>query len=243
MTHIRKRIRKLSTAVFRGSRSEYNFDVYPITTDITDHPVVFIFSRRKVDKKGRGHHAVSCVGETHSIVSEIRKHKRARCIKGNEANVVCILREADRPTRSGVLDDLSQVRAFSCIQGKFKPTVRAKLGVVANAKSAKILSFRPLSKTPGRSGAVVASAKAAKSKSESVEPTKIEANSKSTAKRKTTGSKTLEKGRSPEKRPRVQNSVDGDGGQRQLPSKKTSAARTAKTRIAAGSRALAKRAA
>ena len=87
MTHTRKRIRKLSTAVFRGSRSEYNFDVYPISTDITDNAAVFIFSRRKVDKKGRAHHAVSCVGETQSIISEIKKHKRSKCVKGNAANV------------------------------------------------------------------------------------------------------------------------------------------------------------
>jgi hypothetical protein len=149
MAQTRKRIRKLSTAVFRGSQLEYNFDVYPISTAITDNPVVFIFSHRKVDKKGRAHHAVSCVGETPSIVSEMKKHKRARCVKGNEANVVCILRESDRKARSGVLDDITAVRAFSCVQGKFKPTIRAKVGVVKNqkpAKTAKILPFKPLAK-------------------------------------------------------------------------------------------------
>jgi hypothetical protein len=147
MTHARKRIRKLSTAVFRGSSSEYNFDVYPISTAITDHPVVFIFSRRKVDKKGRAHHAVSCVGETQSIISEIKKHKRSKCIKGNAANVVCILKEGDGAARSGVLDDITSVRAFSCVQGKFKPTIKAKLGTVKDAKIAKILPFKPIAKT------------------------------------------------------------------------------------------------
>src|SRR5437764_12660430 len=127
MTHAQKRVRKLSTAVFRGSRSEYNFDVFPISTAITDHPVVFIFSRRKVDKRGRAHHAVSCVGETNSIVSEIKKHKRARCVKGNEANVVCILKEGDRKLRSAVLDDITTARGFSCIQGKFKPATKPKI--------------------------------------------------------------------------------------------------------------------
>src|SRR5690348_17855435 len=118
MTHAPKRVRKLSTAVFRGSRTEYTFDVYPLSTAITDNPVVYIFSRRKVDKLGRWHHAVSCVGETQSIVSEIKKHKRARCVKGSESNVVCIIKEADRRTRSGVLDDIASARAFSCVQGK-----------------------------------------------------------------------------------------------------------------------------
>jgi hypothetical protein len=151
MAQTHKRIRKLSTAVFRGSRSEYNFDVYPISTAITDHPVVFIFSRRRVDKSGRAHHAVSCVGETKSIVSEIKKHKRARCVKGNEANVICIFKEGDSRIRSAVLDDLASVRGFSCVQGKFKPINKPKLEASMNKKIAKLLPFKPLSGTDSRS--------------------------------------------------------------------------------------------
>lgn len=132
MTQSRKRIRKLSTAVFRGSRTEYSFDVYPISPAITDNPAVFIFSRRKADKTGRWHHTVSCVGETASIVAEVKKHKRAKCVKGNSVNVVCLLKEIDRRARAGVLDDIISARAFSCVRGKFKPTIKAKLDVVKN---------------------------------------------------------------------------------------------------------------
>jgi hypothetical protein len=236
MTHIRKRIRKLSTAVFRGSRSEYNFDVYPISTAITDHPVVFIFSRRKVDKKGNGHHAVSCVGETQSIISEIKKHKRARCVKGSEANVVCILREGDRVARSGVLDDITSARAFSCVRGKFKPTIKAKLNAVRNGKTAKILSFKPITNNSGRSVAVVASNNSVKGKPKSVKQGNIKETRKSAAKRKTTSSKTAKKGRASESRKRVSRDVDSDGGQHRLSDKKRPASGTAKARIACSSR-------
>ena len=243
MAHTRKRIRKLSTAVFRGSRSEYNFDVYPISTAITDHPVVFIFSRRKIDKKGNGHHAVSCVGETQSIIAEIKKHKRARCVKGNEANVVCILKEGDLTRRSGVLDDITSTRSFSCVRGKFKPTIKAKLDAVRNGKTAKILPFKPLTKTNGRSGAVVASANTDKRKPKSIKQVNIRANSNSIAKRKTTGSKTVKKGRTSESRKRVSRDVDSDGGQHRLPDKKRPAGRAAKTRVAFGARSRTKLAA
>ena len=146
MTRNKKRIRKLSTAVFRGSRTEYRFDVYPITTSITDNPAVFVFSRRLSDKKGRWHHAVSCAGETQSIVTEIKRHKRAKCIKSNQANVVCILKEADGATRSGILDDIADARAFSCVRGRFEAAKQPKPATKAGARSAKILKFGHLNK-------------------------------------------------------------------------------------------------
>lgn len=235
MTHIRKRIRKLSTAVFRGSHSEYNFDVYPITTAITDHPVVFIFSRRKVDKKGRGHHAVSCVGETQSIISEIKKHKRSKCVKGNEANVVCILKESDRTARSGVLNDIASVRAFSCVQGKFKPTIKAKLSSIKDAKTARILPFKPLVKNCRVGSAAINNGKPTAvirkvDRSSAVKPTKatIEKSKRSVA-------KPAKKGRTAETRKRVQSGVDSDSGQYRLSKPKKPGARGAKTRIAGSS--------
>lgn len=241
MTHIRKRIRKLSTAVFRGSRSEYNFDVYPISTDITDNAAVFIFSRRKVDKKGRAHHAVSCVGETQSIISEIKKHRRSKCVKGNAANVVCILKEIDRAARSGVLNDITAVRAFSCVQGRFKPTIKAKPSAIKDAKTAKILPFKPHSKTRisvaadnGKSASTVRKA----GKSAAVKPV-----SASDRKSDRAVQKPVKKGRTAESRKRVQSSVDSDSGQRRLSKPKKPVARGAKTRIAGGTRSRSKLAA
>jgi len=126
MAHSRKRIRKLSTAVFRGTKTEFSFDVYPISPDITDYAAVFIFSRRTVDKFGRWHHVVSCLGETASIVSEIKKHRRSKCVKSNHANVVCLIKEPDRSVRKSALDDIVAARLFSCVRGVFKSDVKAR---------------------------------------------------------------------------------------------------------------------
>jgi hypothetical protein len=228
MTQARKRIRKLSTAVFRGSRTEYNFDVYPISPSITDNPAVFIFSRRKADKKGRWHHAVSCVGETQSIVSEIRRHKRAKCVKGNDANVVCLLREPDSRSRAGVLDDIVTARMFSCVRGKFKPTIKAKLDVIKNPKTGKIIPFKPLA-----AGTDLSISKSVRNKRKA----QIIAAPKKAA------AKTVKNGKPAAGGKRVQSSVDSDGGQHRFSKPKKSAARSAKARIAQHSRSRTKLAA
>ena len=228
MTQSRKRVRKLSTAVFRGSRTEYNFDVYPITPSITDNPAVFIFSRRKADKTGRWHHAVSCVGETASIVSEIKRHKRAKCVKGNDANVVCLLREADGRSRAGVLDDIVSARAFSCVRGKFKPTIKAKLDVIKIPKTGKVIPFKPLAASTSLS---ISKSVRNKRKAQVV------------AAPKKAAAKTVKKGKPTAGGKRVQSSVDSDGGQRRLSKPKKPLARSAKARVAKHSRSRTKLAA
>jgi len=227
MTQTRKRVRKLSTAVFRGSRTEYSFDVYPITPAITDNAAVFIFSHRKADKKGRWHHAVSCVGETASIVSEIKRHKRAKCVKGN-ANVVCLLREADSRSRAGVLDDIVSARAFSCIRGKFKPTIKAKVDVVKNPKTGKVIAFKPMA--AGTDLAISKSVRTTRNAQPAADPKKAAA-------------KTVKKGKPAAGGKRVQSGVDSDGGQRRLSKPKKPIARSAKARVAQHARSRAKLAA
>lgn len=127
-----RRARKVGEAVFRGAGSVYTFEVFPLTTEIRDSAAVYIISRRIVDRFKTGHHRTICVGEANSIVSEIKKHKRAKCAKANEANAVCILRENDSKARSQVIDDLVAARSFSCIRNVSKPIARP-----ARAKPAK----------------------------------------------------------------------------------------------------------
>lgn len=146
MTQARKRIRKLSTAVFRGNRTEYNFDVFPISPWITDAAAVFIFSRRFVDKHGRAHHAVSCLGEAKSVVTEIKRHKRSKCVKERSANVVCVLKEADQNSRTAVVQDISEGRQFSCVRGSYKPLLRPA-PAKRHAKTPTILDFKPAQTT------------------------------------------------------------------------------------------------
>ena len=122
----KKRSAKISEAVFLGRKSSYTFDVYPLTGDVPESAGVFIFSRRKVDKAGRASHAASCIGETMSIAAELKKHKRAKCVKQNVGNVVCLLRAESDESRSAVLDDITDARTFSCIRSVFEPTMLRK---------------------------------------------------------------------------------------------------------------------
>ena len=121
---------KLSEAVFRGKRLLYTFDVYPLAAkDITDGPAVFILSRRHIDRFGSGHHSAICIGETDSIVSEIKHHKRSKCVKEHGANVVCLLKEPSEGTRAGLVEDLTSARRFSCVQNAYDTTIRPKPNV------------------------------------------------------------------------------------------------------------------
>src|SRR5829696_2915083 len=121
-----KKPRKISDAVFRGKLSAYNFQVFPLTADIADTPGVFILSRRRTDKFGHGHQSAVCIGETNSIAAELKKHKRAKCVKNNEPNVVCILTEENAAARTGVIKDLTAARKFGCIRNVYDSTIKPK---------------------------------------------------------------------------------------------------------------------
>jgi hypothetical protein len=123
-----RRARKIGEAVFRGVGAVYTFDVFPLTTDVRDGGAVFIISRRITDRSKTGHHRSICIGEATSIVSEIKKHKRAKCAKALQANALCILREEDRKARSLVIDDLVAARSFTCVRNVSKPIAKPVTG-------------------------------------------------------------------------------------------------------------------
>lgn len=142
MAHSHKRVRKIGEAVFRGKKTQYKFDVFPLTADITDAPAVFIISRRVTDKFRKGHHSAVCLGETNSIRAEIKKHKRAKCVKQNSANVICILKDSDEANRSVVVDDLQTARSFSCIRNADQPNIKPKPNV-KTTKNAPVAAAAP----------------------------------------------------------------------------------------------------
>lgn len=174
-----KKLRKLADAVFRGQQSQYSFKVYPLTAEVTDQPAIFIISRRVTDRFGKGHHAAVCIGETDSIVKELRSHKRAKCAKQHAANVVCILKEQDANARVGMIDDLTSARSFSCIRNAYKSTIDSKPA----AKKA------PAAKSAAKTG-VTTAAKATRTP----EPrTPIKSKAKSTAESKVAAKKVAKK--------------------------------------------------
>jgi hypothetical protein len=133
----RKKLKRIAEALFRGKKSQYSFDVFPLTNDIEDSPAVFIFSRRQIDKFGHGHHFVSCIGQTDSVLAEVKRHRRSKCIKQNESNVVCILREDDVAKRERMIEDLKLNRSFICPQDADKSKMRPAKPYVHIARPVK----------------------------------------------------------------------------------------------------------
>lgn len=105
---------KISEAVFRGQKTTYIFEVFPTGIEFQETPSVFIISRRKIDKLGKGHHKFTCIGQTESLVKELKKHKKNKCFKQNKANVVCVLPEADEKLRLKIEEDLKTVYTIPC---------------------------------------------------------------------------------------------------------------------------------
>ena len=122
----KKKPRKISDAVFRGQKSAYSFQVFPINAEMADGPAVFIIARRRTDKFGNGHQSAVCIGETSSILSEMKRHRRAKCVKNNDPNVICLLEEENAAARAGVLQDLTAARKFGCIQNVYDSTIKPK---------------------------------------------------------------------------------------------------------------------
>lgn len=105
---------RISEAVFRGGKTTYNFEVFPMDVEFQEIPSVFIISRRKTDRFGKGHHKFTCIGQTDSLVKELKKHKKNKCFKQNKANVVCVLLEADEKSRLKIEEDLKTVYTIPC---------------------------------------------------------------------------------------------------------------------------------
>lgn len=106
---------RISEAVFRGIKTTYNFEVFPLEIEFQETPAVFIISRRKIDKHGKGHHKFICIGQTDSIVKELKKHKKGKCLKQNKANVICVLAEENEKNRLKIEEDLRLSYSAPCL--------------------------------------------------------------------------------------------------------------------------------
>ena len=110
----KKAIRAISSAVFRGVESQYDFKVYAINAIPKQEQAIYIISRRVTDRRKRGHHKLVCIGQTDSIRESIKKHKKGKCIKENAANVICIL-AGSRRTKTANNRSRSKSRALDCV--------------------------------------------------------------------------------------------------------------------------------
>lgn len=114
MKQARKKSPKISEAIIRGKKSLYNFDVIPLNAEFEDTSAIYVISKRKIDKRGKGHHRFICIGQTDSVLKEIKKHQKAKCVKKHQANVVCLLKEADGEKRLRIEEDLRLAHSSVC---------------------------------------------------------------------------------------------------------------------------------
>jgi hypothetical protein len=109
-----RKARPIGSAVFRGKKALYDFKVFALNEKFEPIPAVYIISRRKTDRHKRGHHALICIGETDSISDELKRHRKGKCVKKHEANVVSILPETDEKMRLKIETDLKAAHAVVC---------------------------------------------------------------------------------------------------------------------------------
>lgn len=111
----RKYIKPVGSAVFRGQRLTYEFDTFDLKEKFEDFPAVFVISNRRIDRFGRGHHKIICVGQTESLGKEIAKHKKLASVKKNNANVVSILKFDNKKERLTTEENLRQRYNVLCL--------------------------------------------------------------------------------------------------------------------------------
>lgn len=106
---------QIAEAVFRGRKTPYNFEVYPINVEFNEVPAVYIISKRKIDRYGRAHHAIVCLGQTVSLAAELKNHKKGKCVKQLKANAVSVLLSENEKSRLAIEADLKAAHAIPCL--------------------------------------------------------------------------------------------------------------------------------
>ncbi len=111
---IKKKIKPIGSALVRGKSGQYAFEVFPLDAELKDGSAIYLISKRITDKSGRGHHKFVCIGQTESLLGDIKKHAKGKCIKQYKANVVCLLREENEKNRLKIETDLRQAHTIAC---------------------------------------------------------------------------------------------------------------------------------
>lgn len=111
-----KKAKPISSAVFRGVKQRYDFQVFALTENFEPIQAVYVISKRKTDKKKRAHHALICIGATDSIADEIKKNRK-NYLRKYAANVISILPEENEQKRLKIETDLKAAHPFLSVNG------------------------------------------------------------------------------------------------------------------------------
>ena len=113
---VKKKLKPIGSAVVRGKSGKYDFEVFPLDAELKDGSAIYVISKRITDLRGRGHHKFVCIGQTESLLGEIKRHKKDKCIKQHKANVICLLREESAANRLKIETDLREAHSIACNQ-------------------------------------------------------------------------------------------------------------------------------
>lgn len=113
---VKKKLKPIGSAVVRGKIRRYDFEVFPLDAELKDGSAIYVISKRITDKRGRGHHKFVCIGQTESLLGEIKRHQKDKCIKQHKANVICLLREESETNRLKIETDLREAHTIACNQ-------------------------------------------------------------------------------------------------------------------------------
>ncbi len=113
---IKKKVKPIGSAVVRGKSGRYDFEVFSIDAELKDGSAIYVISKRVTDQRGKGHLKFVCIGQTDSLLGDIKKHAKGKCIKQHKANVICLLREESEKTRLKIETDLREAHTIVCNQ-------------------------------------------------------------------------------------------------------------------------------
>ncbi len=111
---IKKKVKPIGSAVVRGRSGRYDFEVFSIDSELKDGSAIYVISKRVTDQRGKGHHKFVCIGQTESLLDDIKKHAKGKCIKQHKANVICLLREENEKNRLKIETDLREAHTIAC---------------------------------------------------------------------------------------------------------------------------------
>jgi hypothetical protein len=105
---------KIATAVFSGkSGNKYNFDVYPFGQAFNAVGAIYIFTTRTV-ANGAGSHRFAYIGQTGDLSERFDDHHKAKDIRAQYPNCICIHVENDEDLRCAIESDLIACNKTPC---------------------------------------------------------------------------------------------------------------------------------
>lgn len=134
MKHRKEKSPRIGSAVIRGQRERYEFEVFPLDVEMQPVPAVYVISRRVIDREGRGHHKFVCIGQTESLAVELKKQKKGKCIRKFKANVISVLPTENENARFSIEADLKATHSIPCLH---EPENASQI-VVMPAKKLKV---------------------------------------------------------------------------------------------------------